>query len=181
MSSTKQDVLGPQTVWVSPSSPAILVKQHKVLYGWVKWNVDEKVWWLINTADHITTLIVLKQLSQSQWGLTETAQQKTSRLFQKITMLSVWCRAARCEHTAAQICSQRQRGGVLQIIATKIIQSDIKKMFAEVVYMIASICHCFSHTGIHHPCYIELVKKTLSHASIVNKDSYLCLCVRLFK
>lgn len=127
MSSTKQDVLGPQTVWVSPSSPAILVKQHKVLYGWVKWNVDEKVWWLINTADHITTLIVLKQLSQSQWGLTETAQQKTSRLFQKITMLSVWCRAARCEHTAAQICSQRQRGGVLQIIATKIIQSDIKK------------------------------------------------------
>lgn len=59
------------------------VRQRKVQKGWVKVNIDQKVW-LINmlAASHIN-----------------------GRPLQEIRLLSGWCRATRCEHTAPHICS----------------------------------------------------------------------------
>lgn len=43
------------------------VQQHKVQKGWLRWNTDWRLWWLIHrlSANHITGLMVLKQLCHS--------------------------------------------------------------------------------------------------------------------
>lgn len=76
--------------------------------GWVKWNIKQRVWRGINilSVSHFAGLTTVKQLCQSQGS---TAAEQMERCF---------CRRSDCvfgaerltqfEHTAPQICIQRQ-------------------------------------------------------------------------
>lgn len=132
-------ILGAWTVGVSTCYFSSCV--HK---SWVKWVINQRVWWLINTlsAGHITSLIALKQLTQSQKGMRTTVQKLGHCLSRKS---SEECRVAKHDQTGT-----KKADGVSVFNSTMIINTNKIVWWSSSNDRITLFHHTLHCKWLHH-------------------------------